>query len=125
MKYVKLGNSDLNVSQICLGCMGFGNAATGQHSWTLDEEKSREIIKHALDSGINFFDTAIVYQNGTSEQFLGRAVKDFAKRDDVVIATKFLPRSESEIANGVSGQQHISASLDQSLKNLGLDYVDL
>ncbi len=125
MKYVKLGNSDLNVSQICLGCMGFGNAATGQHSWTLDEEKSREIIKLALDSGINFFDTAIVYQYGTSEQFLGRAVKDFAKRDDVVIATKFLPRSGSEIANGVTGQQHISASLDQSLKNLGLDYVDL
>lgn len=125
MKYVKLGNSDLNVSRICLGCMGFGNAATGQHSWTIDEEKSREIIKHALDSGINFFDTAIVYQNGTSEQFLGRAVKDFAKRDDVVIATKFLPRSGYEISNGVSGQQHISASLDQSLKNLGLDYVDL
>ena len=125
MKYVKLGNSDLNVSRICLGCMGFGNAATGQHSWTLDEEKSREIIKHALECGINFFDTAIVYQNGTSEEFVGRALKDFAKRDDVVIATKFLPRSESEIQNGVTGQQHIAASLDQSLKNLGLDYVDL
>ena len=125
MKYVKLGNSDLNVSRICLGCMGFGNAATGQHSWTLDEEKSREIIKHAIESGINFFDTAIAYQNGTSEQFLGRAVKDFVKRDEVFIATKFLPRSEVEISNGVSGQQHIETMLDKSLKNLGTDYVDL
>ncbi|MBQ7629722.1 MAG: aldo/keto reductase [Selenomonadaceae bacterium] len=125
MKYVKLGNSDLNVSRICLGCMGFGNAATGQHSWTIDEEKSREIIKHALDSGINFFDTAIAYQNGTSEEFLGRAVKDFAKRDEVVIATKFLPRSNEEIANGVTGQQHIENYLDKSLAHLGMYYVDL
>ena len=125
MKYVKLGNSDLNVSRICLGCMGFGNAATGQHSWTIDEEKSREIIKHAIESGINFFDTAIAYQNGTSEQFLGRAVKDFSKRDEVVIATKFLPRSNEEIANGVTGQQHIENYLDKSLSHLGMDYVDL
>lgn len=125
MDYIKLGNSDLNVSRICLGCMGFGNAATGQHSWTLDEEKSREIIKHALELGINFFDTAIVYQRGTSEEFVGRALKDFAKRDDVVVATKFLPRSPEEIANGVSGQQHISNSLNQSLKHLGLEHVDL
>ena len=125
MKYIKLGNSDLNVSRICLGCMGFGNAATGQHSWTLDEEDSRKIIKHALESGINFFDTAIAYQNGTSEQFLGRAVKDFAKRDEVVIATKFLPRSNDEIENNISGQQHIEKFLDKSLKNLGMDYVDL
>ena len=73
MKYIKLGNSDLKVSRICLGCMGFGNAATGQHTWTINEEETREIIKHALNLGINFFDTAIVYQAGTSEQFLGRA----------------------------------------------------
>ena len=125
MNYVKLGNSDLNVSRICLGCMGFGNATTGQHTWTLDEEHSREIIKHALELGVNFFDTAIVYQQGSSEQFVGRAVKDFAKRDDVVVATKFLPRTSAEIENKISGQQHISASLDKSLKNLGLDYVDL
>ena len=125
MNYIKLGNSNLNVSRICLGCMGFGNAATGQHSWTIDEEKSREIIKHAIDSGINFFDTAIAYQNGTSEEFLGRAVKDFAKRDEVVIATKFLPRSTEEIENGVTGQQHIENYLDKSLKHLGMDYVDL
>lgn len=125
MKYTKLGNSDLNVSRICLGCMGFGNATTGQHSWTLGEDDSREIIKHALESGINFFDTAIVYQQGSSEQFVGRALKDFAKRDDVVVATKFLPRSPEEIANGITGQQHITNSLDQSLKNLGMDHVDL
>lgn len=125
MQYKKLGNSDLNVSRICLGCMGFGNAATGQHSWTVDEDKSREIIKHALECGINFFDTAIVYQNGTSEEYLGRAVKDFSKRDEVVIATKFLPRSEKEISDGVTGQQHIAAMLDKSLAHLGMDYVDL
>ena len=75
MQYTKLGNSDLNVSRICMGCMGFGNAATGQHSWTLDEAASREIIKRGLELGVNFFDTAIGYQNGTSEEYLGRALK--------------------------------------------------
>lgn len=125
MNYVKLGNSDMNVSRICLGCMGFGNAATGQHSWTIDETQTREIVKHALELGINFFDTAIAYQNGTSEEFLGRALKDFAKRDEVFIATKFLPRSSEEISNNVSGQEHIKKSLDLSLKHLGADYVDL
>jgi aryl-alcohol dehydrogenase-like predicted oxidoreductase len=75
MKYAKLGNSDLNVSRICLGCMGFGNAATGQHSWTVAEEDTREIVKHALELEVNFFDTAIAYQNGTSEEFLGRALR--------------------------------------------------
>ena len=87
MEYTKLGNSDLNISRICMGCMGFGQAGNGQHSWTIDEEHSREIIKQGLELGVNFFDTAIAYQSGTSEQYLGRAVKDFAKRDDVVIAT--------------------------------------
>ena len=125
MQYVKLGNSDLNVSRICLGCMGFGNSQTGQHSWTIDEEHSREIIKHALELGINFFDTAIVYQQGSSEQFVGRALKDFAKRDEVVVATKFLPRTKDEIDSGITGQQHISTMIDKSLKNLGMDYVDL
>lgn len=125
MKYTRLGNSDLNVSRICLGCMGFGNAATGQHSWTVDEETSRSIIRHALELGINFFDTAIAYQNGTSEEYLGRAVKDFTQRDKVVIATKFLPRSSEEIAAGVTGQAHIEKQLDLSLSHLGMDYVDL
>lgn len=125
MKYTKLGNSDLNVSRVCMGCMGFGDAAHGQHTWTLDEEHSREIIKHGLDLGINFFDTAIAYQSGTSEQYLGRALKDFARRDDVVVATKFLPRTPEEIEAGVTGQQHIETMLNKSLENLGMDHVDL
>ena len=105
--------------------MGFGDAAQGQHSWTLDEEHSREIIKHGLDLGVNFYDTAIAYQSGTSEQFVGRALKDFAKRDEVVIATKFLPRTPEEITDGITGQEHISNMIDASLKNLGMDHVDL
>lgn len=125
MQYTKLGNSELSVSRICMGCMGFGNSTTGQHSWTVDEEHSREIIKAGLELGVNFFDTAISYQNGTSEQYLGRAVKKLAGREDVVIATKFLPRTNEEINSGVTGQQHIERMLDKSLSNLGMDYVDL
>ncbi len=125
MKYTKLGKSDLNVSRICMGCMGFGDPKNGQHSWTLPEEQSREIIRHGLESGINFFDTAIAYQNGTSEQYVGKALRDFASREDYVIATKFTPRTQEEIDAGVSGQEHIQRCIDQSLKHLGLDYVDL
>ena len=124
MQYVKLGNSDLNVSRICLGCMGFGNAATGQHSWTLDEEKSREIIKHALELGVNFFDTAIVYQQGTSEQFVGRALKDFAKRDEVFVATKFVPRSPEEIENKIN-RQKFKKSRHGLRRFIHLSYVGL
>ena len=124
MKYTKLGNSDLTISRICMGCMGFGDAARGQHSWTIDEEHSREIIKRGLELGVNFYDTAIAYQSGTSEQYVGRAIRDFAKREDVVIATKFLPRTPEEIEQGISGQQHIENMIDTSLKNLGMDYVD-
>ena len=125
MKYTKLGNSDLKVSRICMGCMGFGDPNNGQHSWTLDEEHSREIIKRGLELGINFFDTAVGYQSGTSEQYLGRAIHDFARRDEVVIATKFLPRTREEIDAGISGQQHVQKLMDTSLRNLGMDYVDL
>ena len=125
MEYTKLGKSDLMVSRICMGCMGFGDAKNGQHSWTLDEEHSREIIRRGLELGVNFFDTAIGYQSGTSEQYLGRALRDYAKREDVVVATKFLPRTQEEIAAGITGQQHIEQMLNTSLKNLGLDYVDL
>lgn len=125
MKYTTLGNSDLKVSKVCLGCMGFGDAQKGMHSWTLPEDKSREIIKYALDNGINFFDTAMAYQGGTSEEFLGRAIKDFAKREDVVIATKFSPRTQKEIDDGITGQQHVRNCLEASLKRLGMDYVDL
>lgn len=125
MEYTKLGNSDLTISRICMGYMGFGEAGNGQHSWTVDEEHSRKIIKKGLELGINFFDTAIAYQSGTSEQYLGRAIRDFANRDDVVIATKFLPRTNEEIEAGISGQKHIEKMLDKSLQNLGMDYVDL
>ena len=125
MQYTKLGNSELKVSRICMGCMGFGDAGNGQHSWTLDEEHSREIIKRGLELGVNFFDTAIGYQSGTSEQYLGRALRDFAKREEEVVATKFLPRTPDEIAAGITGQQHIEQMVNTSLKNLGLDYIDL
>lgn len=125
MQYTKLGNSDLSVSRVCMGCMGFGEAGNGQHSWTVDEARSREIIKRGLELGVNFFDTAIAYQSGTSEQYLGRAIRDFVKRDEIIIATKFLPRTAGEIEQGVSGQKHIEKMLDKSLQNLSMDYVDL
>ena len=125
MEYAKLGASDLEVSHICLGCMGFGNPNAGQHSWTVGEEATREIVKHALDAGVNFFDTAIAYQGGTSEQYVGRALRGYARRDDVVVATKFLPRTADEIAEGVTGQQHIASSIDASLAHLGMNHVDL
>ncbi len=125
MQYTKLGNSDLTVSRICMGCMGFGEAGNGQHSWTVDEPHSREIIKRGLELGVNFFDTAIAYQSGTSEQYLGRAIRDFARRDAIAVATKFLPRTAEEIEQGVSGQKHIEKMIDKSLLNLGMDYVDL
>lgn len=125
MEYTRLGNSDLTVSRICMGCMGFGDPGNGQHNWTIDEEHSREIIKDGLEQGINFFDTAIGYQNGTSEQYVGRALKNFTKREDVVVATKFLPRSQEEIALGISGQKHIETMVDKSLSHLGMDYIDL
>ncbi len=125
MKYTKLGNSDLNVSRICMGCMGFGDPSRGQHSWTIVEEQTREIIKRGLELGVNFYDTAIAYQSGTSEQYVGRALRDFAKREDVVVATKFLPRTQHEIENGITGQKHIENMINTSLKNLGMDHVDL
>ena len=125
MKYTKLGNSDLRISRICMGCMGFGDPNNGMHSWTLNEEESRKIIKAGIDAGINFFDTAIGYQNGTSEQYVGRAIKDYADREDMIIATKFLPRTEDEIRNNVSGQEHIRKMVDTSLKNLDSPYIDL
>ena len=97
MIYIRLGKSDLTVSCICMGCMGFGDPNNSQHSWTIDEAHSREIIKRSLDLGVNFFDTAIGYQSGTSEQYLGRALRDFAKRDQVVVAPKFLHRSRAAV----------------------------
>lgn len=125
MRYTKLGRSELKVSRICMGCMGFGDPTNGQHSWTVGEAETREIIKRGLDMGIDFFDTAGAYQNGTSEQYVGRVLRDFARRDEVTVATKFTPRTQDEIDRGVTGQQHVAAYLDQSLKNLGMDHVDL
>lgn len=125
MEQIKLGNSDLMVSRICMGCMGFGDAANGQHTWTIDEAHTREIVRQGLEYGINFFDTAIAYQSGTSEQYLGRALRDFAKREEVVVATKFLPRTQDEIQNGVTAKEHIERMINKSLCNLGMDYVDL
>ena len=122
MKYTTLGKSDLKVSKACLGCMGFGAAQAGMHSWTLGEEESREIIKYALDKGINFFDTAAAYQGGTSEEYLGRAIRDFAKRDEVVIATKFLPLASD---SAMSVREYVLNSIYGSLQRLGMDYVDL
>lgn len=123
MKYTKLGSSDLNVSRICMGCMGFGDPQRGQHSWTIDEAHTREIIKRGLALGVNFYDTAIAYQSGSSEQYVGRTLRDFAKREEVVVATKFLPRTAEEIENGISGQQHIENMINTSLSNLGIDRV--
>ncbi|BCN29238.1 aldo/keto reductase [Anaeromicropila herbilytica] len=125
MEYMKFGKTDLNVSRLCLGTMGFGISSVGQHTWTLDEDKSKEIIKHALDLGINFIDTAIGYSGGTSEQFVGRAIKEYAKREDIILATKFFPRTTDEIANHISGKEHINKLLDMSLQNLATDYIDL
>lgn len=125
MEYMKLGNSDLNVSRICLGCMGFGDATQGMHKWTVDENYSKEIIRKALELGINFFDTALGYQNGTSEQFVGQSLKQLIKRDEVIVATKFPARTEDAYNSGVSVRNHINRCLDKSLKNLGMDYVDL
>jgi 1-deoxyxylulose-5-phosphate synthase len=124
MEYVRLGSTGLKVSRICLGCMSYGQPGKGM-SWELDEESSRPYIWRALELGINFFDTADVYSNGSSEEILGRALKDFAKRDEVVIATKVRqPMGPGPNDYGLS-RKHILSSIDASLKRLGTDYVDL
>lgn len=125
MKYIQLGTSDLKVSKVCLGCMGFGNATKGMHSWTLPYEDSKKIIQYALAQGINFFDTAMAYQGGTSEEYLGQAIRECAKREDVIVATKFHGRTLAQIEQGISAKQHIETCLDMSLKRLQMDYVDL
>ncbi len=125
MKYKNLGNTGLKVSQLCLGCMTFGTPERGDHAWTLPEAQSRPLIRQAVDLGINFFDTANVYSDGTSEEILGRALKDFTQRDAVVIATKlFGPMSKHPNALGLS-RKAIFTAIDASLRRLGTDYVDL
>jgi 1-deoxyxylulose-5-phosphate synthase len=125
MQYVKLGSTGLDVSRVCLGCMTFGIPERGNHTWTLDDERSRPLIRQALDLGINFFDTANVYSDGTSEEIVGRALKDFARRDEIVLATKIRGRmSPGPNGEGLS-RRAIFAELDNSLRRLGTDYVDL
>ncbi|MEK5254690.1 aldo/keto reductase [Paenibacillus sp. FSL F4-0125] len=125
MEYVKLGNTGLDVSRLCLGCMSFGVAERWIHKWVLDEEQSRLIIKKALELGINFFDTANVYSDGTSEEILGRAIRDYANRDEIVLATKVYNRMH-EGPNGAGlSRKAIMSEIDKSLKRLGTDYVDL
>ena len=124
MEYVRLGKTGLKVSRLCLGCMSFGQP--GEHNpWVLDEEQSRPYIQRALEAGINFFDTADVYSNGMSEVVTGNALRDFAKRDEVVIATKVrFPMGKDPNDYGLS-RKHIMSAIDASLKRLGTDYVDL
>ncbi|MCG2784313.1 MAG: aldo/keto reductase [Anaerolineae bacterium] len=126
MDYVKLGNTGMDISPICLGCMSFGSAEGWVHNpWALNEEDSRAILKRALDLGVNFFDTANAYAYGNSEEILGRALKDYANRDEVVVATKvFVPMNKAPNGSGLS-RKHILSQIDQSLKRLGMDYVDL
>ena len=125
MEYVKLGRTGLDVSRICLGCMSYGIPERGNHAWTLDEEQSRPFIKRALESGINFFDTANVYSDGTSEEIVGRALKDFAPRDDVVIATKVHGRMRPGPNGAGLSRRALMGEIDASLRRLGVDHVDL
>jgi aryl-alcohol dehydrogenase-like predicted oxidoreductase len=125
MEYVKLGTTGMDVSRICLGCMGFGDAERWTHKWVLDEENSRPVIKRALDMGNNFFDTANVYSIGRSEEILGKALKDFSNRDEVVIATKVHGRMRQGPNGGGLSRKAILNEIDRSLKRLGTEYVDL
>lgn len=125
MKYVKLGRTGLEVSSVALGCMSFGARELGLHRWTLSEEASRPIIKKALDLGINFFDTANSYSEGSSEEIIGRALKDFARRDEIVIATKVHHAMRKGPNSGGLSRKAIMAEIDHSLRRLGTDYVDV
>lgn len=123
MQYTTLGKTDLKVSRLCLGCMTFGEPDRGKHAWTLPEESSRLLIKHALDGGITFFDTANSYSDGSSEEIVGRALRNFARRDEVVVATKVY-HQVGDLPEGLSRAQ-ILRSIDDSLRRLNMDYVDL
>jgi 1-deoxyxylulose-5-phosphate synthase len=123
--YVNLGKTGLKVSRICLGCMSYGVADRGPHPWTLNEEQSRPHLKRALEAGINFFDTANVYSDGTSEEIVGRALRDFAKRDEFVLATKVHGRMHPGPNGRGLSRKSIFAEIDASLRRLGTDYVDL
>ncbi|CAN7599615.1 aldo/keto reductase [Pseudoduganella sp. LjRoot289] len=125
MDYVNLGRTGLKVSRLALGCMTYGVPERGGHAWTLDEEQSRPVIRHALEAGINFFDTANSYSDGTSEEITGRALRDFARREEVVIATKvYFPQGKGPNQRGLS-RKALMAEIDNSLRRLGTDYIDL
>ena len=125
MDYLKFGNTGLEVSKLCLGCMSFGVPERGNNPWSLNEEKSEPIIQRALELGINFFDTANMYSDGTSEESLGRALKKYAKREEIVVATKaYFPMFDGSNSKGLS-RKSLFREIDQSLKRLGMDYVDL
>ena len=125
MEYMKLGRTGLDVSRICLGCMSYGGGNRGNHAWSLGEEESRPFIKRALEAGINFFDTANRYSLGNSEEILGRAIRDFARRDEVVIATKVYGRMRPGPNGAGLSRKAIMVEIDASLRRLGMDYVDL
>src|SRR4051812_21808995 len=122
MKYAQLGKTNLKVSRVTLGCMSYGAPTRGTHGWTLDEERTRPFIKQALELGINFFDTANVYSDGTSEEIVGRALRDFAKREEIVLATKvFFPMTDGSNLGGLS-RGAIMTAIDDSLRRLSTDY---
>src|ERR1700682_3276492 len=125
MEYTKLGLTGLDVSRICLGCMSYGGGNMGNHAWSLGEEESRPFIKRALEAGINFFDTANRYSLGNSEEILGRAIGDFARRDEVVIATKVYGRMRPGPNGAGLSRKAIFVEIDASLTRLGMDYIDL
>ena len=128
MKFTRLGRTGLQVSRLCLGCMTFGDPALGAHPWTLPEEPSRPLIRAAIEAGINFFDTANIYSNGSSEEIVGRALREYARRDEIVVATKvrfgWRERSDRPNSAGLS-RKVIMSEIDASLARLGLDHVDL
>ena len=125
MEYVKLGNTGLEVSPICVGCMSFGVPERGNHAWTLDEEQARPLIRAAVEAGINFFDTANVYSDGTSEEIVGRALKEYARREDIVLATKVHGRMRPGPNGAGLSRKAIMTEIEGSLRRLGTDYVDL
>ncbi|MFD8307423.1 aldo/keto reductase [Streptomyces sp. NPDC059690] len=125
MQYVKLGSTGLDVSRICLGCMTYGLPDRGVHEWTLGEEDSRPLIRQALEAGINFFDTANVYSDGTSEEIVGKALREYANRDEIVLATKAHGRTRPGPNGAGLSRKAIMSEIDHSLGRLGTDYVDL
>lgn len=125
MEYVRLGRTGLKVSRLCLGCMTYGEPGRGAHEWTLNEEASRPMLRQAFEAGINFFDTANIYSDGTSEEILGRAIRDFSRRDEVVIATKLNGAMRTDPNAAGLSRKAVMTEVDASLKRLGTDYIDL